>query len=98
MIARVAFHRLAAKDARDAEGWYRRRSPDSAARFRTQVTAAALRIADGVDTHPIPGTKFQYVLVRRFPYRLIFSTEGSVALVVAVSHARRRPNYWRRRH
>lgn len=49
-------------------------------------------------THPIGKSRFHYVVVRRFPYRLIYCFDSeSTARVVAVTHLRRRPGYWSRR-
>ena len=36
-------------------------------------------------------------LLHRFPFSLIYSIEVDVVLIVAVSHQRRRPGYWRDR-
>jgi hypothetical protein len=94
----VVFHRLAAKEARAAEAWYAERSFEVAERFRNAVLDAAQRIADDVAAHPVGKSRFRYVLVRRFPYRLIYCLESeSTARVLAVSHFRRRPGYWRHR-
>jgi plasmid stabilization system protein ParE len=94
----VVFHRLAAKEAQAAEVWYASRSSEAAARFRIAVLDAVQRIVDGVGTHPIAATRFRYVRVTRFPYRLIYCRDPeSAARVVAVSHFRRRPGHWRRR-
>lgn len=98
MALQVVFHRLAAKEARAAEAWYANRSSEVARRFRTAVIDAAQRIADNVGTHPVGASRFRYVRVYRFPYRLIYGFETeAMARVVAVSHLRRRPGYWRRR-
>ncbi len=98
MAVQVVFHRLAAKEARAAEAWYDSRSPEVAERFRADVLYAAQRIADDLGTHPVGPSRFRYVRVHRFPYRLIYCLETqSTARVVAVSHFRRRPGYWRRR-
>jgi len=35
------------------------------------------------------------VLVRRFPYSLLYRVDPDVIFVVAVAHVRRRPGYWR---
>lgn len=37
------------------------------------------------------------VLLRRFSYKVVFEICGDEAVVLAVSHTRRRPYYWRRR-
>ncbi len=98
MSLEVVFHRLAAQEARGAEAWYARRSPEVATRFRDAIFAAIERIANDQRWHSIPATRFRYVNVHRFPYRLIFvQNDGESARVIAVAHHRRRPGYWRRR-
>jgi toxin ParE1/3/4 len=98
LARQVVFHRLAAKEAQAAEAWYASRSSEVAERFRAAVLDAAQRIADDAGTHPVGASRFRYARVNRFPYRLIYCPESeSTARVVAVSHYRRRPGYWRRR-
>jgi plasmid stabilization system protein ParE len=98
LAIQVVFHRLAAKEARAAEAWYANRSPEVAQQFRSAVLSASQRIADDIGTHPIGKSRFHYVVVRRFPYRLIYCFDSeSTARVVAVTHLRRRPGYWSRR-
>lgn len=36
-------------------------------------------------------------LLRRFPYAILYAQDSSGILVIAVSHQRRRPDFWRRR-
>ncbi|MBK6980697.1 MAG: type II toxin-antitoxin system RelE/ParE family toxin [Betaproteobacteria bacterium] len=40
---------------------------------------------------------FRRVLVRRFPYSLIYAVEVGHIVVVAVAHQRRRPGFWKGR-
>lgn len=40
---------------------------------------------------------YQRVLVRRFPYALVYRVLDSTVTILAVAHLRRRPNYWARR-
>ena len=97
MSIQVEFHRLAAKEARETEAWYAGRSQDAAIEFHSGVVRAAQRIAQGVETHRIR-TKFWYIRIRRYPYRLIFIFEHSLlARILAVAHCRRRTDYWRSR-
>jgi hypothetical protein len=95
---KVRFQRLAAREAQAAEDWYRDRSLDAASRFRDSVNAATTRIMENRTTHSIGTTKYRYVRVKGFPYRLIYRQEDALtAFVVAVAHDRRRPGYWLRR-
>lgn len=40
---------------------------------------------------------FRRLLVRRFPYSLIYAVEARQIVVVAVAHQRRRPEFWKGR-
>ena len=37
------------------------------------------------------------LLVKRFPYQLIYRVEGDEIVIYAVAHQKRRPGYWRKR-
>jgi plasmid stabilization system protein ParE len=92
------FHRLAAKEAREAERWYAARSAGAATRFRAALEAAVRQVSDDTATHPYNGSKYRYVRLNRFPYRLIYYIDDAdTARVIAVAHNARRPGYWRRR-
>lgn len=43
------------------------------------------------------GYGFRRVLVRRFPFSIIYFADPEQIVVVAVAHQSRRPDYWRRR-
>lgn len=94
----IVFHRLAVRESREAEQWYALRSPDTAARFRGALVRAAEQLKDPSKLHAIGKTRFSYVRIARFPYRLILhQTDIATMEIVAVAHARRRPGYWRNR-
>ncbi len=40
---------------------------------------------------------FRRVVLKRFPYVVVFSIVGDEILIVAVAHASRRPGYWQHR-
>lgn len=59
------------------------------------------RAVDTVRQNPGIGTPvgrgFRRMLLRRFPFSLIYADARDEIVLVAVAHQRRRPNYWRRR-
>src|SRR5205085_10125463 len=78
--------------------WYRARSPDSAARFRTAIRQAI----DKMREDPKLGIKIDetyrfYRLKKSFPFYLVYRTEPTKIVVVAIAHNRREPRYWRGR-
>jgi plasmid stabilization system protein ParE len=77
--------------------WYRARSHRAAADF-----LFALRFAmNQISTDPLrfpaysPGTR--RMVLRRFPYLIVFHWTESEINVIAVAHGRRKPGYWRDR-
>jgi toxin ParE1/3/4 len=38
--------------------------------------------------------EFHRVILRRFPYKVIYEVDDDEIVVLAVAHARRKPNYW----
>ena len=65
--------------------------------FVAEVRRAARTLA----AHPRIGHRFskrlRRLLVRRFPYGLLYRVEKDAIFIVAVMHLRRRPGYWKGR-
>jgi toxin ParE1/3/4 len=94
----VRFHRLAIREYEETRVWYERRREGLGDAFRDEVDRAVARIARAPTRWPVAFVRFRKVRLRRFPYLLYYHVmDDSLALVLAVSHARRRPGYWRRR-
>lgn len=49
-------------------------------------------------SHPEAGApvaaSFRRVIVRRFPYSVVYRTQSERLYIIAVAHQRRNPNYW----
>src|SRR5262245_25469397 len=93
----VRFHRLAIREYEETRSWYERRREGLGEAFTDEVDRAIARIAKSPIRWPVCFVKFRRVRLRRFPYLLYYYVvDDSLALVLAVAHARRRPGYWRR--
>ena len=59
------------------------------------------QVIDTLRTHPEIGTpvggELRRMLLRRFPFSLIYSVEVDAILIVSVAHHRQRPGYWKSR-
>jgi toxin ParE1/3/4 len=93
----VEFHPLAADEAEAAERWYRERNQVASARFQQDLD----RAVDLISERPNTGSPYlgntRRVLLRRFPFFVVYRERGDSVQIVAVAHARRRPGYWRAR-
>lgn len=82
--------------------WYERQRSGLGDDFMAAVDEALARIGRlGPDCRPVVGLPSELgarrVMVRRFPYLVVFVEMPRAIRVLAVSHARRRPGYWERR-
>lgn len=82
---------LAVAERYDAE------TPGLGEAFLTEVERAVERIT----AFPAHGSLYladtRRVLLRRFPFSVVYVADANVALVIAVAHHSRRPGYWRKR-
>ena len=93
----VEFHLLAADEAEAAERWYRERHEIASARFQRELDRAVDLIAERPKTGSPYLRSTRRVLLRRFPFFVVYRVRGDNVQIVAVAHARRRPGYWRTR-
>jgi plasmid stabilization system protein ParE len=85
----------AVDEAREARDHYLSKSAAVEEAFRKEIERAVALIKEHPETWPsdVHGTR-RFVL-RRFPYRRVYRTDGASSLIVAVAHAKRKPGYWR---
>lgn len=92
--SRAQFHPGADDDYSEAFTWYFARSPTVAFDFEREVERGVRLIVQS----PLRWSKFdakrRRVILRKFPYSLIYEIIAGQAVILAVAHARRRPYYW----
>lgn len=94
MPADIRFHPAAVREAEEAYDWYQERSPSAASAFLAELERAIGIIAEAPDrpARYLHGTR--RVLLRRFPFAVVYRPAGDAIQVIAVAHGRRRPGYW----
>ncbi|HVC92425.1 MAG TPA: type II toxin-antitoxin system RelE/ParE family toxin [Pirellulales bacterium] len=86
-------------EAVEAAAWYDRQRSGLGAELLDEVEQALERIEMAPESfatwEPYDGPEeFRRCVLKRFPYVLIFMHRPPEVVVVAISHARRRPMYW----
>ena len=93
----LGFHPEAGAEYAEAFRWYRERGAGLATAFAEEISRALRLIRETPDRWPRYSTRHRRILVRRFPYWLIYLATDSRIWIVAVAHTSRRPGYWRAR-
>lgn len=91
---KVVFDPLAKLEFDEAREYYDVHEPGLGERFRIALWAAIeiLERFPEIGREVRPGIR--RILVKRFPYKLIYSVTESGLYIIAVAHGHRRPNYW----
>ena len=93
---------LAKREAHVAARWYERRQNGLGRRFLHVLHGTLLNIEQNPTHYPHLETVPDEVPIRRaiakkFPYLVIYELRPDEVLILAVAHAKRRPNYWMQR-
>ena len=91
------FHPEAEQEFIEASVFYESRVPGLGERFIAEVERAAELLTERPEIGQRIDQVFRRMVLRRFPYLLIYSVEAEEIRIVAVAHQRRPPGYWRGR-
>ena len=102
MTQALRIHRLAEDELTAAASWYEAKQAGLGISLLDLVDNVIGRIRSGsLPSSPAPGVATEKgarrVLLRRFPYSIVFYERKKEIVIVAFAHSSRRPGYWRSR-
>jgi plasmid stabilization system protein ParE len=77
--------------------YYNQQVPGLGIEFADEVEAGVRNVMAAPHAWRIIEDEVRRYLVRRFPYGLYYTIEGSVIVIWAVKHLHRDPDYWQER-
>jgi plasmid stabilization system protein ParE len=95
--ASVAVHPAAHTELQGAYSWYLERNPAAAVAFLEEIDHAIEAISENPNRWPFYVEGTRRLVLRRFPFSVVYRELASTIMVVAFAHGRRRPGYWRNR-
>src|SRR5438094_623627 len=86
-------------DILEAADWYEHKQPGLGADFSSEVRQAVQSLRVNPLLYRIRHAKWRvrWVLIHRFPYRIVFVVEEDVITILAVTHAKRHDRHWHER-
>lgn len=102
MTKAIRTHRLAEDELTDAASWYESKQPGLGIALLDLIDKTVERLCSGVlPSSPVPRVPkakgARRVLLRRFPFSIVFYEREKEIVVIAFAHSSRRPGYWRSR-
>ncbi len=81
----------------EAIAWYAEQAPGLGDAFLIEALKSIKLIEQFPQAwHPLT-PQIRRCRLKRFPYSVVYTLDGSEILVLAVAHQHRKPNYWRSR-
>lgn len=94
----VIIHSLAREELDESIAFYEQRKTGLGMDLLRAVERALRRIQENPNIGaPYKATEFRYYVVQGFPFIIFYGDLTEALWIVAVAHAKRRPDYWRRR-
>jgi plasmid stabilization system protein ParE len=93
-VAEVALLPEAEAEYERALAWYFERSPKAAERSEAAFDEAVAAIRSRPTLYPMADDRHRFVLLRRYPFSLVYRLDVDTVTVIAVAHTSRRPGYW----
>jgi hypothetical protein len=92
-----SFHPEAEAEFFGAVDWYEVQEPGLGEEFADEVVSAILRVLEYPNAWPLLQGTIRRCLVNRFPFGLLYTVRDDEVFIVAVTHLRRSPDYWKGR-
>jgi plasmid stabilization system protein ParE len=93
----IQLHPEAEQEYLTVISWYGRRSLTAGIRFENAFQQALDKIKKSPLRWPAYFDDIRRYTLHRFPFNLFYRCDGDGILILAVAHARRKPNYWAKR-
>jgi len=97
MAVSLEFSTDARAEYDEAFNWYAERSVGAALGFATEIDVAIESIIAQPERFVRTYADCQLCRLKRYPYCVVYHCSGDLIRVVAIAHAKRRPDYWQTR-
>jgi plasmid stabilization system protein ParE len=96
-MRRLVVRRQAESEIAAAMEWYQARNPAAAQRFADSIEEALLAVQPNPFHHQAIEGEIRRLVMRTFPYSIVYFVAVSEAVVIACVHTSRDPTIWRER-
>lgn len=93
----VEFHPAASQELEAASSLYESQRPGLGDELTDEIEDVCLLLSEYPAIGRTVDDLHRSVPLRKFPFMLVYRVRGTVVLIVAIAHKRKRPGYWRSR-
>lgn len=91
---KIIFSKLAKLEFDDAITYYETEFAGLGFRFKEEIKSSIRRIKENPEAWSIERGEVRKALLHRFPYKILYSIDKKIIIILAIAHQHREPNYW----
>ena len=91
---KVITAKIAQQEFNEAKQFYEIEQTGLGIRFEKEIKNSLLRIKQYPSAWPIEHGDVRHYLIHKFPYKILYSIQKNIILVLAFAHQHREPYYW----
>ena len=96
-VKALEIHPYALAEVKAAVAWYMERNYTAAIKFADEIDKAIEMMVESPARWPAGGHGTRKLVLRRFPYAIVYREKEDAVQILAVAHGHRRPEYWKDR-
>ena len=96
-MRRLEVHPEVYEELEEARAWYEEHAVGLGDEFLSEVEGAISVIQRSPEAWPIYSHKTRRFFVHRFPFAVVYRNDEMKIRIVAITHQRRKPGYWKSR-
>ncbi len=85
---------IARREYDEAKEFYEIEQPGLGTQFERQIRPSLLRIQQYPQAWPPERKESRRYMVHKFPYKILYSIQDEIIVVLAFAHLHRQPDYW----
>ena len=85
---------IARKEFRIAKEFYELEQSGLGARFENEIKQALIRVLRYPTAWSLERKEIRRYFIHKFPYKILYSIQKEIIVVLAFAHLHRKPDYW----
>ena len=93
----IKIHELASREFDEAIDWYEMQTKGLGIRFKKLVVGQLRKIKENPGWFPVEESNIFKAYIPKFPYKILYTFDKEIIVVLAIAHLHRKPWYWQSR-
>lgn len=91
---KIQILKIAWQEFLEAKEFYEIEQSGLGTRFEKEIEYSFSRIKQFPSAWPTESKEIRRYLIHKFPYKILYSVQKDIIIILAFAHLHRKPNYW----